>query len=42
MHVSPLRTSAWRGAIVGIPVVLIRPADWDKTNIFRGGRIYGG
>ena len=23
-------------------MVLLRPADWDGCNLFRGGRIYGG
>jgi len=25
-----------------VPVILIRPADWNSCNLFRGGRIYGG
>ena len=25
-----------------LQVVLLRPADWDGCNLFRGGRIYGG
>ncbi|CAG9460980.1 unnamed protein product [Pedinophyceae sp. YPF-701] len=41
MQQSNLRTSIWRGKIVGIPVILLRP-DWDQTNLFRGDRIYGG
>ena len=36
-----LKTSAFRGKIDGIPVVLLRP-DWGICNIFRGGAIYGG
>lgn len=36
-----LKTSAFRGKIDGIPVVLLRP-DWGVCNIFRGGAIYGG
>jgi starch synthase len=35
-------TSVWRGVIAGVPVVLIRPADWNACNLFRGSRIYGG
>ncbi|KAK9803610.1 hypothetical protein WJX72_004636 [[Myrmecia] bisecta] len=37
-----LRTSAWKGKIDGIPVILLRPANWGESNIFRGDRIYGG
>lgn len=37
-----LRTSVFWGKIVGVPTYLIRPADWNACNIFRGGRIYGG
>ena len=29
------------GKIEGCPVILIRP-DWNESNLFRGGRIYGG
>ncbi|KAI3425281.1 hypothetical protein D9Q98_009048 [Chlorella vulgaris] len=36
-----LRTQVWTGRIEGCPVLLIRP-DWNQTNLFRGGRIYGG
>ena len=36
-----LRTSAFSGRIEGIPVILLRP-DWAATNLFQGGRIYGG
>ena len=38
-----LRTLAYTGTIEGVPVILLRP-DWDATgtNLFRGGRIYGG
>jgi hypothetical protein len=28
--------------ICDMQVVLLRPADWDACNLFRGGRIYGG
>ncbi|KAF8055587.1 SS4 [Scenedesmus sp. PABB004] len=41
-QIGSLRTSVWRGVIGGVPVVLLRPADWDSCNLFRGGRIYGG
>lgn len=37
-----LRTAVFRGVIGGVPVLLLRPADWDGCNLFRGGRIYGG
>ncbi len=30
------------GKIAGVPTYLIRPADWNACNIFRGSRIYGG
>mmetsp|Transcript_29315 Transcript_29315/g.93806 ORF Transcript_29315/g.93806 Transcript_29315/m.93806 type:complete len:475 (+) Transcript_29315:33-1457(+) len=36
-----LKTSAWKGKIGGCDVIMLRP-NWDDTNIFRGGRIYGG
>lgn len=42
MQVGALRTSVWWGRIAGCPVYLIRPANWDQCNLFRGGRIYGG
>ena len=32
---------AFSGRLDGIEVLLLRP-DWDRTNLFRGGRIYGG
>lgn len=38
---SSLKTLVFSGKIDGIPVLLVRP-DWDATNIFKGGRIYGG
>ena len=43
MHMGSLKTLAWRGSIDGVPVILLRP-DWEETgsNLFRGGRIYGG
>lgn len=43
MQMSHLRTLAWTGTIEGVPVILLRP-DWEATgtNLFRGGRIYGG
>ena len=31
----------WRGKIDGCPVILLRP-DWGQSNLFKGGRIYGG
>jgi len=31
----------YTGKIEGCPVILIRP-DWNESNLFRGGRIYGG
>ena len=37
-----LKTSVFRGVIGGIPVVMVRPADWNTCNLFRGTRIYGG
>jgi starch synthase len=40
--VSTLKTAVYRGVIGGVPVILVRPADWDACNLFRGGRIYGG
>jgi starch synthase len=36
-----LRTQVYTGKIEGCPVILIRP-DWNESNLFRGGRIYGG
>eukprot|EP00775_Hariotina_reticulata_P004742 gene4742-4992_t len=42
IQVSSLRTAVFRGVIGGVPVILIRPADWNSCNLFRGGRIYGG
>lgn len=42
MVVESLRTSAFTGQIDGVPVLLLRPADWDACSLFRGGRIYGG
>ena len=36
-----LGVSAFSGRLDGIDVLLLRP-DWNKTNLFRGGRIYGG
>eukprot|EP00884_Botryococcus_braunii_P005626 jgi/Botrbrau1/15064/Bobra.118_2s0012.1 len=41
LQVRSLRTSAWRGRIESVPVILLRP-DWSACNIFRGSRIYGG
>ena len=41
MQQGSLRTSATRGSIEGIPMVLLRP-DWGATNLFQGDRIYGG
>eukprot|EP00879_Flechtneria_rotunda_P011073 GHRR01011570.1.p1 GENE.GHRR01011570.1~~GHRR01011570.1.p1 ORF type:complete len:636 (+),score=228.04 GHRR01011570.1:282-2189(+) len=40
--VGSLRTAVFRGVIGGVPVILIRPSDWNACNLFRGGRIYGG
>jgi len=37
-----LKTSVYWGRIAGVPVYLIRPADWNTSNLFRGNRIYGG
>lgn len=42
MQCGYLRTAVYRGVIGGVPVILLRPADWDSCNLFRGGRIYGG
>eukprot|EP00879_Flechtneria_rotunda_P012940 GHRR01013513.1.p1 GENE.GHRR01013513.1~~GHRR01013513.1.p1 ORF type:complete len:551 (+),score=164.70 GHRR01013513.1:30-1682(+) len=42
MQVGSLRTAVFRGVIGGVPVILIRPSDWNACNLFRGGRIYGG
>jgi len=42
LQVGYLRTAVYRGVIGGVPVILLRPADWDSCNLFRGGRIYGG
>ncbi len=42
MRVSPLRTSAFTGKIDGVPVLLLRPADWDACSLFRGQAIYCG
>ena len=39
--VEQLGVRAFSGMLDGIEVLLLRP-DWDKTNLFRGGRIYGG
>ncbi|EFN53763.1 hypothetical protein CHLNCDRAFT_25546 [Chlorella variabilis] len=36
-----LRTQVYTGKIEGCPVLLVRP-EWGQTNLFRGGRIYGG
>jgi len=40
-NVEQLGVSAFSGRLDGIEVLLLRP-DWSKTNLFRGGRIYGG
>lgn len=42
LQVGYLRTAVYRGVIGDVPVILLRPADWDSCNLFRGGRIYGG
>ena len=39
--VEELGVRAFSGRLDGIEVLLLRP-DWDRTNLFRGGRIYGG
>lgn len=36
-----LPLQVFTGKIEGCPVILIRP-DWNDSNLFRGGRIYGG
>uniref|UniRef100_A0A7R9YVB8 Starch synthase, chloroplastic/amyloplastic n=1 Tax=Chlamydomonas euryale TaxID=1486919 RepID=A0A7R9YVB8_9CHLO len=41
-RISSLRTSVYWGRIAGVPTYLLRPANWDECNIFKGGRIYGG
>lgn len=41
-HAGTQSTSVFSGKIAGCPVYLIRPADWNLCNIFRGTRIYGG
>lgn len=41
-QVGSLRTAVFRGVIGGVPVMLLRPSEWDACNLFRGGRIYGG
>ena len=41
MQRGSLKTQVFRAEIEGVPVALIRP-DWDRCNIFRGQRIYGG
>ena len=42
MKLGSLRTSVFWGKIAGVPTYLIRPADYNDCNIFRGNRIYGG
>uniref|UniRef100_A0A383VX60 Starch synthase, chloroplastic/amyloplastic n=2 Tax=Tetradesmus obliquus TaxID=3088 RepID=A0A383VX60_TETOB len=42
IQLTTLKTAVYRGVIGGVPVILVRPADWDACNLFRGGRIYGG
>ncbi|GLC45319.1 hypothetical protein PLESTB_000309300 [Pleodorina starrii] len=42
MRVGSLRTSVFWGRVQGCPVFLLRPAAGTNSNIFRGGRIYGG
>ncbi|GFR45977.1 hypothetical protein Agub_g7449, partial [Astrephomene gubernaculifera] len=42
MCVGPLRTQVFQGTVQGCPVYLVRPAEGTGSNIFRGGRIYGG
>lgn len=37
-----LRTSFFTATVAGVPVVLVRPAEGTGSNLFRGGRIYGG
>ena len=39
--VEQLGVRAFSGRLDGIEVLLLRP-DWSKSNLFRGGRIYGG
>eukprot|EP00878_Enallax_costatus_P007835 GHUV01008200.1.p1 GENE.GHUV01008200.1~~GHUV01008200.1.p1 ORF type:complete len:443 (+),score=115.21 GHUV01008200.1:311-1639(+) len=41
-QIGALKTAVFRGVIGGVPVILIRPSDWNSCNLFRGGRIYGG
>lgn len=38
----PLRTSVFSATIAGVPVLLVRPADATRSNLFKGARIYGG
>eukprot|EP00798_Chlamydomonas_sp_ICE-L_P015690 gene15691-21797_t len=37
-----LRTSVWSGKIAGVLTYLIKPANWNDCNVFKGDRIYGG
>ena len=39
--IEQLGVSAFSGRLDGIEVLLLRP-DWSKSNLFRGGKIYGG
>jgi starch synthase len=38
----PLPTSVFSATIAGVPVLLIRPADRARSNLFKGARIYAG
>lgn len=42
LTMSSLRTSVFSARVQGCPMYLVRPADQNSCNIFRGGRIYGG
>ncbi|KAF5835110.1 soluble starch synthase [Dunaliella salina] len=42
MRVCMLRTTMFSGKVCGVPVQLIRPADWNACPLFRGSKIYGG
>lgn len=41
MQLGELQTEVYRCEIDGVPVALIRP-DWGQSNLFKGGKIYGG
>ncbi len=42
MRTGMLATAVHSARIAGLPVLLVRPKDWGSSNLFRGGRIYGG